>query len=106
MENEKQKIVKNTTKLFELRLQESINDKEFTYNKLIPAKTQKSAEKQAHNYARKFWSSYEDSKPVRKNKYKQYLFNGGEIIVEVLSVQETTKDQFLEEAYQRALIGK
>lgn len=93
-------------KLFELRLQESINDKEFTYNKLIPAKTLKSAEKKADQYASRFWSSYEDSKPVRKNKYKQYLFNGGEIVVEVLSVQEITKEKFHNEAYQRALIGK
>jgi hypothetical protein len=93
-------------KLFELRLQESISEKEFTYNKLIPAKTQKSAEKKANQYARRFWSSYEDDQPVRKNKDGQYLFNGGEIVVEVLDVSETNKELFLEECYQRALIGK
>ena len=105
MENEKQKIVKNKTKLFELILRESINDKEFTYNKLIFAKTLKSAEKKAHKYARRFWSSYEDDQPVRKNKDGQYLFNGGEIVVEVLDVSEITKEQFLLEAYQRAMIS-
>jgi hypothetical protein len=93
-------------KLFELILRESIGEKEFTYNKLIPAKTLKSAESKAHKYARRFWSSYEDDQPVRKNRDGQYLFNGGEIIVEVLDVQETNKEQFLEECYQRALIGK
>jgi hypothetical protein len=93
-------------KLYELILRESIGEKEFTYNKLIPAKTLKSAEKQAHKYARRFWSSYEDNQPVRMNKDKQYLFNGGEIIVEVIDVSETSKEQFHNEAYQRALIGK
>ena len=93
-------------KLFELILREHISDKEFTYNKLIPAKTLKSAEKQANQYARRFWSSYEDDQPVRKNKDGQYEFNGGEIIVEVIDVSETNKELFLEECYQRALIGK
>ena len=93
-------------KLFELILREHIGEKEFTYNKLIQAKTQKSAENKAHKYARRFWSSYEDDQPVRKNKDGQYLFNGGEIVVEVLSVQETNKEQFLKECYQRAMIGK
>ena len=93
-------------KLYELRLQEYIGDKEFTYNKLIPAKTLKSAESKAHKYARRFWSSYEDDFPVRKNKEGQYEFNNGEIVVEVLDVQETNKEQFLEECYQRALVGK
>ena len=92
-------------KLFELILREHIGEKEFTYNKLIQAKTQKSAENKAHKYARRFWSSYEDNQPVRK-KDGQYYFNGGEIVVEVIDVSETTKDQFLEECYQRALIGK
>jgi hypothetical protein len=93
-------------KLFELIQRESIGEKEFTYNKLIPAKTLKSAESKAHKYARRFWSSYEDDQPVRKNKEGQYEFNGGEIVVEVIVVIETTKEQFLEECYQRALIGK
>ena len=92
-------------KLYELMLRESIGEKEFTYNKLILAKSLKSAERKAHQYARRFWSSYEDNEPVRKNKDGQYLFNGGEIVVEVIDVQETTKEQFLEECYQRALIG-
>ena len=93
-------------KLFELILRESISDKEFTYNKLIFAKTLQSAENKAHKYARRFWSSYEEDQPVRKNKQGQYLFNHGEIIVEVVDVSETNKDQFLEECYQRAMIGK
>jgi hypothetical protein len=93
-------------KLFELILRESIGDKEFTYNKLIPARTLKSAEKKADQYAKRFWSSYEDDQPVRKNKQGQYEFNNGEIIVEVIVVSETTKENFLEECYQRALIGK
>jgi hypothetical protein len=93
-------------KLYELMLREHISEKEFTYNKLISAKTLKSAEKKAHKYARRFWSSYEDDQPVRKNKQGQYEFNGGEIIVEVIDVSETNKEQFLEECYQRALIGK
>ena len=93
-------------KLFELMLREYIGEKEFTYNKLIFAKTLRSAEKQAHKYARRFWSSYEDNQPVRMNKDKQYLFNGGEIIVSVEGVSETNKQQFLEECYQRGLIGK
>jgi hypothetical protein len=93
-------------KLFEFILRESIGEKEFTYNKLIQAKTLKSAESKAHKYARRFWSSYEDDQPVRKNRDGQYEFNGGEIVVEVLDVSETTKEQFLEECYQRALIGK
>jgi hypothetical protein len=87
-------------------LRESISDKEFTYNKLIFAKTLKSAEKKANQYARRFWSSYEDDQPVRKNKDGQYEFNNGEIIVEVIDVSETNKELFLEECYQRALIGK
>ena len=93
-------------KLFELILRESIGEKEFTYNKLISAKTLKSAESKAHKYARRFWSSYEGDQPVRKNKEGQYEFNNGEIVVEVIDVSETTKEQFLEECYQRALIGK
>jgi hypothetical protein len=92
-------------KLFELRLQEHIGEKEWTHNLLIQAKTLKSAEKKADQYAKKFWSSYEDDQPVRKNKDGQYLFNGGEIVVEVLDVSEITKEQFLLEAYQRAMIS-
>ena len=106
MENEKQKIVKNKTKIYELILRESIGDKEFTYNKLIIAKTLQSAERKANQYARRFWSSYEDNQPVRKNRDGQYEFNGGEIIVEVIDVSETTKELFLEECYQRAMIDK
>ena len=91
-------------KLYELILVEMIGEKEWTHYLLIQAKTLSTAEKKAHNYAKRFWSSYEDNQPVRKNKDGQYEFNGGEIVVEVERVTETTKEQFLEEAYQRALI--
>ena len=93
-------------KLYELILREYIGEKEFTYNKLIYARTLKSAERKADKYAKRFWSSYEDDQHVRKNKEGQYEFNGGEIVVELIVVSETTKEQFLEECYQRALIGK
>ena len=92
-------------KLFEILLREYIGEKEWTHNLLVQDKTLHSAEKKAHKYARRFWSSYEDKKPVRKNKDGQYEFNDGEIMVEVLDVKETTKETFFEEAFQRAFIG-
>ena len=92
-------------KLFEIRLREYIGEKEFTHNLLIQATTLLSAQKKAHKYARRFWSSYEDNKPVRKNEGGQYEFNDGEILVEVLDVKETTKEQFCQEAMERALIN-
>jgi hypothetical protein len=91
-------------KLFEIQLREYIGEKEWTHHSLVEAKTLNSAEKKAHKYARRFWSSYEDGEPVKKNEDGQYEFNGGEIIVEVLDVKETTKEQFCQEAYERALI--
>jgi hypothetical protein len=90
-------------KLFEITLREYIGDKEWTHYELIQARTLSSAEKKADKYAKQFWASYEDDDLVRKNEDGQYEFSGGEI-VEVLSVKETTKEKFLEEAYQRALI--
>jgi hypothetical protein len=91
-------------KLFEIQLREYIGEKEWTHHLLVEAKTQNAAEKKAHKYARRFWSSYEDNEPVRKNEDGQYEFNGGEIVVEVLNVKETTQEQFCKEAYERAMI--
>jgi len=91
-------------KLFEVRLREYIGEKEWTHNLLVEAKTINAAESKAHKYARRFWASYEDNEPVKKNKDGQYEFNGGEIVVEVLNVKDTTKEQFCQEAYERALI--
>ena len=90
-------------KLFEVILREHIGEKEWTHNLLVRARTLKSAEKKAHKYAKRFWASYDE--PVKKNEDGQYEFNGGEIVVEVLDVRETSKEQFLEECYQRALIN-
>ena len=92
-------------KLFEIRIREYIGEKEWTNTLLVLAKTLHSAEKKAHKYARSFWSTYEDGAPVRKNKDGQYEFNDGEILVEVLDVKETSKEQFLQEAFDRALIN-
>lgn len=91
--------------LYEILLREFIGgEKEWSHNLLVEAKTLNSAEKKAHKYARRFWSSYEDNEPVKKNEDGQYVFNDGEILVEVLSVHETTKEQFCQEAYERAMI--
>jgi hypothetical protein len=103
--NQKIEAVKNTMNLFEIILREYIGEKEWTHNLLVRARTLKSAEKKAHKYARKFWSSSEDNQPVKKNVDGQYEFNGGEIVVELDDVRETTKEQFLEECYQRSLIN-
>ena len=92
-------------KLFEIVLREYLGEKEWGHNLLVRAKTLSAAEKIAHNYAKKFWSSSDDSEPVKKNKDGQYEFEGGSILVEVEDVRETTKEQFLEECHQRALIN-
>ena len=97
--------MKNTMKLFEIILREQIGEKEWTHNLLVRARTLKSAEKKAHNYARKFWSSYEDNEPVKKNEDGQYEFNGGEIVVQVVDVREISKEEWLEKAFERALIN-
>ena len=91
-------------KLFEILLEESIVGKEFTHHLLVKAKTLESAQKKAEKYAKKFWGSWEDQ-PVRKNEDGWYEFEGGSILVQVVDVRETTKEQFLEECYQRALIN-
>lgn len=92
-------------KLFEIILREYIGEKEWTHYELVLAKTLQSAGKKAHKYARRFWSSYEDNQPVRKNKDGQYEFNGGEIVVSVEDVSEITKERFCIEAFERALIN-
>ena len=92
-------------KLFEIVLREYIGEKEWGHNLLVRAKTLSAAEKKAHQYARRYWSSWEDGELVRRNRDGQYEFNGGEIVVSVEDVSETTKEQFLEECYQRALIN-
>lgn len=107
MKNKKQKIktITNNIKLYEIILIEYIGEKEWSHNLLLRATTLSAAEKKAHKYARKFWSSWEDAEPVKKNEDGQYEFNGGEIVVEVDDVSETTKEQFLEDTFQRALIN-
>ena len=103
--NQKIEAVKKLMNLFEIILREYIGEKEWSHNLLVRARTLKSAEKKAHKYARKFWSSSEEDEPVKKNKDGQYEFNGGEIVVEVLDVKETTKEQFCKDAFERALIS-
>ena len=102
MKNEKQEIAKNNMKLFEVLLREYIGEREWTHNLLVNSRTLKSAEKKAHRYAKKFWASWEES-PARKNEEGQYEFSGGEV-VEVLDVRETTKEKFLDECFERAVI--
>jgi hypothetical protein len=92
-------------KLFEIVLEERIGEKEWTHNLLVQAKTLKSAEKKAHKYARRYWSSWEDNEPVHKNEDGAYEFNGGEIVVSVEDVSETTKERFCQEAFERAMIS-
>ena len=92
-------------KLFEIVIQEQIGEKEWTHNLLIQARTLRAAERKANTYARRYWSSWEDGELVRRNRDGQYEFNGGEIVVSIEDVSETTKEQFLEECYQRALIN-
>jgi len=90
-------------KLYQAVLREYIGEGEWTHYLLVNSRTLKSAEKKAHNYARKFWASWED-RPARKNEDGQYEFAGGEI-VEVMSVQETTRETFNDEAFYRAMIN-
>lgn len=90
-------------KLFKITLREYIGEREWTHYELVKAKTLSAAEKKADKYAKKFWASCEDE-PAKKNKDGQYEFAGGEV-VEVLDVEETTKEKFCEEAFDRALIN-
>lgn len=90
-------------KLFEIVIREYIGEREWTHYELVFAKTLTSAEKKAHNYAKKFWASSDD-KPARKNQDGQYEFASGEV-VEVLYLKETTRETFSDEAFYRAMIN-
>ena len=79
--------------LFEVILREYIGEKEWSHNLLVRARTLKSAEKKAHKYACKFWSSWEDNEPVKKNEDGQYEFNGGEIVVSGYSLDGYDKEK-------------
>ena len=91
-------------KLYEAVIREYIGEREWTHHLLVNARTLKSAEKKADQYARKFWASYEDNKPAKKNEDGQYEFIGGEV-VEVMYVQETTREKFSDESFYRAMIN-
>ena len=89
-------------KLYEIVLREYIGEREWTHYLLVNSRTQETAEKKANQYAKKFWASWED-RPARKNEDGQYEFAGGEV-VEVLDIRETTKEKFLNECFERAVI--
>ena len=91
-------------KLYRIILEESIVGKEFSHNKLVRARTLISAQKKAEKYAKKFWGSWEDQ-PVRKNDDGWYEFEGGSILVQVVDVREITKEEWLEKAFEQALIN-
>ena len=89
-------------KLYEIILREYIGEKEWTHYLAVEAKTLQSARIKAHRYAKHFWDCFEC--PVKKNRDGQYEFNHGEILVEVIDIRITTKEKFLTECFERALI--
>jgi hypothetical protein len=92
-------------KLYEIVLEEHIGEKEWTHHHLFYAKTLRLAQKKANQFAKTYWSSWEDNEPVHKNEDGAYEFNGGGIIVNVEDVREITKEQFCQKAFERALIN-
>lgn len=88
-------------KLFGLLLRESIGVYEHTHYFLIEATTIKSATKKAKDYASSYYCGHGNVEPDESGIYR---FNDGDNCVRICELRETTKEQWLEEAFIRSMI--
>lgn len=86
-------------KLYEGEFTEHNGEQEYTHRVLVHARTMQSAEKKILKWM-KHW--YEDD-GVEPYEDRGWEFFGGQIIVSLDGVNETTKQEFMENAYRRAI---
>jgi hypothetical protein len=89
--------------LYGLRLEEINREHEYSYDLLLRAATDSEAWEKAQEHAM-HW--YDDAgRELKKAQgYQEYYFLGREIIVRIVQVYKTTKEEWLERQYQSALI--
>lgn len=86
-------------KLYEGVFTEYNGEQEYSHSVLVHAKTGQSAEKKILKWM-KHWYEDEDVEPYENIGWE---FFGGQIIISLESVNETTKQAFMENAYRRAI---
>lgn len=89
--------------LYQFIIQEQIGEKEWTHHHLLNAISLNEARAKAEEYASKYWA-VDENESADKNGHGWYEFNDGEILVRVEEVRPITKEKFLREAFERALI--
>lgn len=77
-----------------------VNNGEYEHNHpiIVCARNIASAEKEAHKYASRFYGDRPDKDGGC------YYFNGGEVSVRVDMLTETTKEEWMQKAFNRSLI--
>ncbi len=97
--------MKKEKKLFECEFTEYNGDQEYTHKKLVRANTEEQARRILTKWLRD-WYCDDDAEPIKVgNKITGYDFFGGCPIVSKIHVyRETTKEHFMQEAFEAALI--
>ena len=92
-------------KLYQFTTTEKNGEQEYSNNHVIRAKNIEEARSAAVEFC-KTWYEDENVEIETDNfGYSTFLFFGGKIELELNDITETTKRQFLEESFERALIS-
>jgi len=91
-------------KLFYFELHEQNGEYEYTYDHLVKAESLKEAKKIAEEYAKGFYGEVEEVEGEHWPFEQIYWFNNSSIAITVDEVCEITKIEFMNRAYQKALV--
>ncbi len=94
-------------KLFKCSFTEYNGEQEYSYTKLVRAEDENEAKKILIEYLKYWYEDDEDAEPIIEDgAITGYEFIGGCVIVSKIYVYgETTKEEFMEQAYADALIS-
>lgn len=88
-------------KLYEFVLEERTGEREYTYYHLVEVENYEQAKRLAESYASCF---YDDNGVDYDQEIEGWEFLDGEIILTLGNIRETSKEEWTERQYQRALI--
>jgi hypothetical protein len=91
-------------KTYHLILEETNGEQEYTYHFLVYAKDKQEGNQVAVRHAKAFYSG--NVEEIKDGDLSYFEFFGGQIVISIVSLEETTEKQYLEEVLARESIGK
>lgn len=90
-----------STKLYDVRLQETNGDQEYNHDVLVKAKNMREADAKAHEIA----SEWYDSEDAEKDEDSEgYWHLDGQVFVKIMHVKRINKKDWMERQYDMAFV--